>query len=125
MQIFFLVPNSITFDLNSENISFLRSWLRNEAITIYASVPSLFRCVFNSLAAEEQFSSLRIILLTGDKALKKDADLYKASVQVTVFLSIHMVPPRQDLFVITSSKKKLTLRMPFYQSATRFRIKTF
>jgi amino acid adenylation domain-containing protein len=66
------------FDLNSGNISSLRSWLKNEAITIYNSVPALFRCVFNSLSIEERFSALRAIFLGGDAALMKDADLYKA-----------------------------------------------
>jgi amino acid adenylation domain-containing protein len=74
------------FDLNSENISSLRSWLKNEAITVYNSVPALFRCVFNSLAIEDQFSSLRVIFLGGDAALMKDSDLYKAYCSDDCFL---------------------------------------
>jgi amino acid adenylation domain-containing protein len=74
------------FNLNSENISSLRSWLKNEAITIYNSVPALFRCVFSSLSTEERFNSLRVIFLGGDAALKKDADLYKAYCSEDCFL---------------------------------------
>lgn len=62
------------FDLRQEGSARLADWLTDQQITIYHSVPSLFRLI----AAEgRRFSNLRIIRLEGDHASAADAALFQ------------------------------------------------
>ena len=62
------------FDVPKEGADRIAGWLRREAITIYHSVPSLFRHVATS---GEAFPALRIIRLEGDRASARDIELYQ------------------------------------------------
>jgi amino acid adenylation domain-containing protein len=62
------------FDVPKEGADRIAGWLRREAITIYHSVPSLFRHVATS---RESFPALRIIRLEGDRASARDIELYQ------------------------------------------------
>ena len=62
------------FDLRQEGAARLADWLTEQQITIYHSVPSIFRLI----ATEGQrFSNLRIIRLEGDHASPADAALFQ------------------------------------------------
>ncbi|MGE5343351.1 MAG: amino acid adenylation domain-containing protein [Candidatus Omnitrophota bacterium] len=56
----------------------MAEWLRREAITIYHSVPTVFRFFTDGLSANDRFSSIRLIVLGGEEVLKKDIERYRA-----------------------------------------------
>jgi amino acid adenylation domain-containing protein len=62
------------FDLHEQGMGSLGAWLRQEEITIYHSVPMIFR---NFLNGTERFPNLRVVRLEGDQAAPIDVELYK------------------------------------------------
>lgn len=71
-----LLNGASVFPLNlpSHSIPHLADWLIQEKITIYHSVPSLFR---NLALGDHQFPDLRLIRLEGDQAFSQDFELYR------------------------------------------------
>ena len=66
------------FDLRREGPAALADWLSEHEITIYHSVPSIFRLI----AGEgRRFAKLRIIRLEGDQASRADAMLFQENFQ--------------------------------------------
>ena len=64
------------FDLKSEGIHGLSKWLKQESLTIYHSPPTVFRQLAEAMSAEDKFSSLRLIRLSGAPVNRLDVDLY-------------------------------------------------
>ena len=62
------------FDVPRGGADRIGAWLQRERITIYHSVPALFRRVAESLS----LSALRIVRLEGDQAAPRDIELFKA-----------------------------------------------
>jgi amino acid adenylation domain-containing protein len=62
------------FDVAREGVAAVAPWLRERAITIYHSVPALFRRVATSRVA---LPALRLIRLEGDRASIRDLELYR------------------------------------------------
>ncbi|MCK4258417.1 MAG: amino acid adenylation domain-containing protein [Halanaerobiales bacterium] len=56
----------------------LTNWLINEKITIYHSVPTLYRYFVKTLTGEEQFPDLCLIILGGEKVIEYDLHLFKS-----------------------------------------------
>jgi amino acid adenylation domain-containing protein len=71
------------FDVPREGVDRIAGWLRREEITIYHSVPSLFRHVMTS---GEPLPALRIIRLEGDRASARDIELYQKHFSTTCTL---------------------------------------
>jgi len=65
------------FDLMGEGIVNLATWLEQEEITIYQSVPTVFRHLIDILNGETQFPKLRLIHLGGERVTNRDVALYK------------------------------------------------
>ncbi|MBE7553881.1 MAG: amino acid adenylation domain-containing protein [Anaerolineales bacterium] len=65
------------FNLKKEGTANLASWLIGEEITIYHSVPTVFRSLLMTLMGEEQFPKLRLIDLGGETVYQRDVELYK------------------------------------------------
>jgi amino acid adenylation domain-containing protein len=65
------------FDLQGSGLVSLAHWLREQEITIYSSVTSVFRRLVGTLTGAESFPSLRIISLGGEPVTRKDAELYR------------------------------------------------
>jgi amino acid adenylation domain-containing protein len=65
---------SYPFILKKEGAKRMASWLSDEQITIYHSVPSIFRLI---ATGERNYPALRIIRLEGDRCGPADIDLYK------------------------------------------------
>jgi len=65
------------YKVAKEGIGRMGGWLGSQGISIYMSVPSVFRSLVGSLSGGEDFSSLRIMKLGGESVTKLDADLYK------------------------------------------------
>jgi amino acid adenylation domain-containing protein len=55
----------------------LAGWLREEGITIYHSVPTLYRYFINALTEEDQFPEIRMVILGGETVSRKDAEDYR------------------------------------------------
>src|SRR5262249_31062064 len=61
-------------DLRVETPARLARWLNELSVTIYHSVPSLFRSV---VSEGEMFPRVRIVRLEGDRATRLDLDLFR------------------------------------------------
>jgi amino acid adenylation domain-containing protein len=62
------------FDVPGEGMDRIAPWLEREGITIYHSVPALFRRVAES---GRSFPVLRLVRLEGDQASPRDVELFK------------------------------------------------
>ncbi len=62
------------FDLAGKGFTTLPTWTQKERITIFHSVPSIFRQLATS---QRSFPELRIIRLEGDKATPRDIELFQ------------------------------------------------
>jgi amino acid adenylation domain-containing protein len=78
------------FDLRSEGIHGLAKWLKQESLTIYHSPPAVFRQLAEAMPAEEKFSSLRLIRLSGAPVNRLDYDFYAQKFAPTALLQIVM-----------------------------------
>jgi amino acid adenylation domain-containing protein len=63
------------YDLNIDGPDRLAGWLADNAVTIYHSVPAIFR---SCVAGRGSYPALRYIRLEGDRALAQDARLFQA-----------------------------------------------
>ena len=68
--------SAFPFDLRKDGASRLAELLQRERITIYHSVPSIFRLVASQ---GKRFPDLRLIRLEGDRALPEDVNTYRRS----------------------------------------------
>ncbi|UCH95998.1 MAG: amino acid adenylation domain-containing protein, partial [Candidatus Aminicenantes bacterium] len=66
------------FNIKQESsLDGLSLWLRKERITIYHSIPTLYRYFTGMLTGEEDFSSIRFIVLGGEAVNRRDVENYK------------------------------------------------
>lgn len=65
----------LAFDLHDDGPLALARWLDENAVTIYHSVPAIFR---SFVAGRAAFAALRHVRLEGDRALAHDARLFRA-----------------------------------------------
>lgn len=64
-------------DVRAQGLAPLARWLVDQEITVYCSVPTVFRHFCELLDGTEAFPKLRLVKLIGEPVLKKDVDLYK------------------------------------------------
>ena len=76
------------FNLREDGLTKLTDWLIQEKITIYHSVPTVYRHFITMLNGTENLSSLRLIKLGGEPVYKKDLDLYKRHFQKTCIFHV-------------------------------------
>jgi amino acid adenylation domain-containing protein len=62
------------FDVRKEGPRRLGEWLREERVTVYHSVPTIFR---SFLSGDVRFPDLRCIRLEGDRSSRVDVDLFR------------------------------------------------
>ncbi len=67
----------LLFDIKREGIQALAKWLMDEQITLYHSVPTVFRHLLAALREEHRFPRLRAIELGGEQVFRHDLALYK------------------------------------------------
>jgi amino acid adenylation domain-containing protein len=65
------------FNVKEEGLTRLAPWLIQRDITLYNSVPTLFRHLTHALSGEERFARLRLVVLGGERVSKTDVDYYK------------------------------------------------
>jgi acyl-CoA synthetase (AMP-forming)/AMP-acid ligase II/acyl carrier protein len=64
-------------DLKEDGFTRLDDWLIEERITIYHSVPTVFRQFVEGLTGQSEFPDLRIIRLGGEPVYKRELDFFK------------------------------------------------
>jgi len=67
----------LPYDVKSSGLVHLAGWLSDEKITIFNSVVTLFRNFGNTLTGAENFSSVRLIKLSGEPVHKSDIEIYR------------------------------------------------
>jgi amino acid adenylation domain-containing protein len=66
------------YDVKSEGFSHLSEWICNEGITVFFSVPALFRNFVETLEGSEILPSIRLVYLGSDIVRKRDVELFRA-----------------------------------------------
>ena len=74
------------FDLKERGVTQLADWLVQREITIYRSVPTVFRHFVATLTGQEQFPKLRLIRLGGEPLTRRDVGLYRKHFSVDCVL---------------------------------------
>jgi amino acid adenylation domain-containing protein len=64
-------------DLREEGLADLGTWLDEEQITIYHSVPTVFRQLVGGLTGAEEFPCLRVVRLGGEPVYRRDVDGFR------------------------------------------------
>ena len=70
-----------------ENMENLTQWVKEEKITIYHSVPQLFRNFIRKLEENEIVESIRLVLLGGEAIYRTDMELFKQHCSKDSFLA--------------------------------------
>lgn len=66
------------YDIKSEaNMMNLPKWMKEEGITIYHSVPTIYRYLLAPGVGKDELSQVRLIVLGGEEVLKRDVELYR------------------------------------------------
>jgi acyl-coenzyme A synthetase/AMP-(fatty) acid ligase/acyl carrier protein len=65
------------YDLKAEGFAGLGQWLIDERITIYHSVPTIFRQFAESLTGRKDFPDIRIVRLGGEPVYRRDVNVFK------------------------------------------------
>lgn len=74
-----LLSGATLYPLNIKdqmNLADLATWLKEEQITVYHSVPTVYRYFIKTLTGKEQFPDLRYIILGGEGLLEHDITTY-------------------------------------------------
>jgi amino acid adenylation domain-containing protein len=65
------------FNVPEEGLSRLAAWLAREKLTVYHSVPSVWRQLMGRFSGQEDLGSVRVIRLGGDTLTTSDVELYR------------------------------------------------
>jgi amino acid adenylation domain-containing protein len=65
------------FEASGDGLRQLKDWLVQESVTIYFSVPTVFRQLVENIRDQTEFTCLRLIYLAGESVTKEDVALYK------------------------------------------------
>ncbi len=98
----------LPFNLRKNGFVDLPAWLKEEGITIYHSVPTVFRQLIDNLPEGCEFPDLRVIHLGGEPVLKLDVDLYRkhfsSNCILTVILGASEAPTFRHNYIDRSSQ---------------------
>lgn len=96
------------FDLRVEGFEYLAEWFVRREISVYRGVPTILRRLTASLTGSEQFPSIRVIYLAGERTDESDVASYKRHFGPDCILVIGM-----------GSTETLTSRWYFIDKETR------
>jgi amino acid adenylation domain-containing protein len=96
------------FDVRSEGLAALADWMVRQRITVYRSVPTLFRHFAASLSDSVDFPHLRLVYMAGEPVYRVHFDLYRRL-------------PAECIFVNgLGSIETFTFRWAFYDKESEF-----
>jgi amino acid adenylation domain-containing protein len=75
------------FDVEKEGLPQLSVWLQQEEITIYFSVPTVFRKLADCCVDSQSFNALRLIYLAGEPVTRRDVDLWRTNFPSTILIN--------------------------------------
>jgi len=78
------------FNMRQKGVADLPRWLNQEEITIYFSVPVVFRHFVSTLAGQEKFPHLRIIQLGSDLVTRRELEEYQKHFSADTILIIRL-----------------------------------
>ena len=78
------------YSVKEEGLAGLAQWLAKEKITVYHSIPTIFRHLTDSLNHDHLFPDLRLIDLGGEPVSKRDVDRFKQYFSGNCVLVNHM-----------------------------------
>ena len=67
----------ITCDLDESGLAALGKWLRDEEVSIFTCVATIFRHAVHGLSGGDHFPAVRLIHIGGEPVFKSDVELYK------------------------------------------------
>jgi acyl-coenzyme A synthetase/AMP-(fatty) acid ligase len=76
-------------DVKGDGLAGLAKWFAEERVTVYNSVPALFRDFVHTLTPEETLPKLRLIHLGGEPVSAMDVELYKKHFSASCVLVHH------------------------------------
>lgn len=65
------------FDIRKEGLRPISKWLTDYRMTIWHSTPTVYRHFLNNLGGEEDFSSVRMVVMGGEEVFVEDVERYK------------------------------------------------
>ena len=65
------------FDVREHGLHALGQWITENRITIFHATPTLFRAFMATLHGDEDLTSVRLVVLGGEAAYRRDFDLFK------------------------------------------------
>jgi amino acid adenylation domain-containing protein len=77
-------------DIRAQGLAQLADWFCQEEITVYNSVPAVFRSFAGTLSRQQTLPKLRLIHLGGEPVTAKDVELYKKYFSPTCVLLHHL-----------------------------------
>jgi acyl-coenzyme A synthetase/AMP-(fatty) acid ligase len=106
------------FDIKSEGVDGLATWLREEQITVCHLPPAVFRQLAVILSGQEKLPHLRVVRLSGAPISRLDFDLYKKAFSSATLLKIGMGSTEAGR--ICSAVLDQTFRFPDHGTAAGF-----
>ena len=74
------------FNVRSQGVERLADWLRRQRVSVYHSVPTVFRQLMRLVGDSRYFESLRLIRLGGESVLRSDVEAYRRHCSVNCIL---------------------------------------
>jgi acyl-coenzyme A synthetase/AMP-(fatty) acid ligase len=65
------------YDLQEYGIAWLPDWIQQHQITVWNSVPTVFRAFVDQVSSPQQIASIRLLRLASDTILSQDLDAYR------------------------------------------------
>jgi amino acid adenylation domain-containing protein len=76
------------FDIEAEGLPKLRNWIQDEEITVYHSVPAVFRALVRTFREGDRFPKVRHFRLGGDTIRREDLQLFQRHFEPTCLMRI-------------------------------------
>jgi amino acid adenylation domain-containing protein len=97
------------FDIKREGLMDLANWLIQREITVYQSVPTVFRHFLDTLTGQEEFPRLRLIDLFGEAVSVKDVECYKRHFPQSCILQHRMAATEMSVIRLYFLDKETTI----------------
>ncbi len=65
------------YDVKIQGVSGLKRWMNETGITVYHSIPTLYRYFLDSLNSGDYFMDVRLVVLGGEPVIRKDVEQFR------------------------------------------------
>jgi amino acid adenylation domain-containing protein len=86
------------YDLAAEGVALLAKWIRTHRITIFHTLPTMFRRLFDTVAPDAAFPALRILRIGGEPINNNDVKLFQRYFSPHCML-MHVIGPTETLTI--------------------------